>query len=69
MAKYGEDGRRRLLVRPGLTGLWQISGRADLPWEEAMRLDLQYVENWSVALDAMVIWKTLGVVFQGKGGY
>jgi lipopolysaccharide/colanic/teichoic acid biosynthesis glycosyltransferase len=56
-------------VRPGLTGLWQINGRADLPWEEAVRLDLQYTENWSVALDAMVIWKTLAVVLRGTGGY
>jgi lipopolysaccharide/colanic/teichoic acid biosynthesis glycosyltransferase len=69
VARYGDDARRRLLVRPGLTGLWQINGRADLPWEEAVRLDLQYTENWSVALDAMVIWKTLAVVLRGTGGY
>lgn len=67
--QYGDDVRRRLLVRPGLTGLWQISGRSDLPWEEAVRLDLHYVENWSLALDFMIIWRTLAAVAQGRGAY
>ncbi|NUO99499.1 MAG: sugar transferase, partial [Nonomuraea sp.] len=48
VARYGDDVRRRLLVRPGLTGLWQVSGRSDLSWEESVRLDLRYVENWSL---------------------
>ena len=69
MERYGEDARRRLLVKPGMTGLWQVSGRADLGWDESVRLDLYYVENWSVALDALVLWKTLGAVLHGKGAY
>jgi exopolysaccharide biosynthesis polyprenyl glycosylphosphotransferase len=67
--RYAADVRRRLLVKPGLTGLWQISGRSDLDWEEAVRLDLRYVENWSLALDLMIIWKTLFVVVRGAGAY
>ena len=66
---YGEEMRRRLLVKPGMTGLWQINGRSDLAWDEAVRLDLYYVENWSPALDFMVLWKTLPVVLKGQGGY
>ncbi|TWP51075.1 sugar transferase [Lentzea tibetensis] len=68
-AKYGPDVRRRLLVKPGLTGLWQVSGRSDLPWEEAVRLDLRYVEDWSLALDAVILWKTFRAVFGGQGAY
>jgi exopolysaccharide biosynthesis polyprenyl glycosylphosphotransferase len=69
VAKYAYDTRRRLLVKPGLTGLWQVSGRSDLSWEESVRLDLHYVENWSVAMDAMILWKTLGAVLRGRGAY
>ncbi|MGW2706074.1 sugar transferase [Streptomyces sp. NPDC001340] len=68
-AAYDPDIRRRLLVKPGLTGLWQISGRSDLPWEEAVRLDLRYVEDWSLALDTVILWKTLRAVLQGQGAY
>jgi len=68
-ARYGPDVRRRLLVKPGLTGLWQVSGRSDLPWDEAVRLDLRYVEDWSLALDAVILWKTLRAVFKGDGAY
>ncbi|MFD7666026.1 sugar transferase [Streptomyces sp. NPDC059788] len=68
-AAYDPDIRRRLLVKPGLTGLWQISGRSDLPWEEAVRLDLRYVEDWSLALDAVILWKTLRAVLYGQGAY
>jgi lipopolysaccharide/colanic/teichoic acid biosynthesis glycosyltransferase len=57
-ACYGDYVRRRLAVRPGITGLWQVSGRSDLPWEEAVRLDLRYVENWSFALDLQILWST-----------
>jgi exopolysaccharide biosynthesis polyprenyl glycosylphosphotransferase len=67
--QYGSDAGRRLLVKPGLTGLWQISGRSDLPWEEALRLDLRYVEDWSLALDAIILWKTVRAVFSGQGAY
>ncbi len=65
--RYGDDVRRRLLVKPGLTGLWQVSGRADLPWEEAVRLDLYYVDNWSPALDFLILWKTFNAVARGRG--
>jgi exopolysaccharide biosynthesis polyprenyl glycosylphosphotransferase len=65
----GDLRRRRLLVKPGITGLWQVSGRSDLSWEETVRLDLQYVENWSVLLDTTVLWKTLLAVASGRGAY
>jgi lipopolysaccharide/colanic/teichoic acid biosynthesis glycosyltransferase len=57
------------LVKPGLTGLWQISGRSDLDWEESIRLDLRYVEQWSLALDALIVWKTVFAVVKGHGAY
>ncbi|GAA4853182.1 sugar transferase [Actinomycetospora corticicola] len=66
---YADDARRRLLVRPGMTGLWQVSGRSDLSWEESVRLDLRYVENWSPALDATILWKTVGAVLGSRGAY
>ena len=69
VARYGSHMRRRLAVKPGLTGLWQVSGRSDLPWTEALRLDLRYVENWSFALDLQIIWKTWSAVFRGSGAY
>jgi exopolysaccharide biosynthesis polyprenyl glycosylphosphotransferase len=68
VAQYRESARRRLLEKPGLTGLWQISGRADLAWEEAVKLDLRYVENWSIAFDLMILWRTVHVVVSGHGG-
>jgi exopolysaccharide biosynthesis polyprenyl glycosylphosphotransferase len=67
--QYGEDVYRRLVVKPGLTGLWQVSGRSDLPWDEAVRLDLQYVENWSLILDMQILWKTIAAVIRGSGAY
>jgi exopolysaccharide biosynthesis polyprenyl glycosylphosphotransferase len=69
VAHYDSSVSRRLLVKPGLTGLWQISGRSDLPWEEAVRLDLRYVENWSLALDALILWKTGRAVLRSAGAY
>ena len=69
VARYDSEVRRRLLVKPGLTGLWQISGRSDLPWEEAVRLDLRYVENWSLALDLLILWKTGRAVLSRSGAY
>ncbi len=69
VAAYPEDGHRRLVVKPGLTGLWQVSGRADLSWEESLRLDLRYVDNWSLALDALIMWKTGRAVMKGSGAY
>jgi len=68
-AKYGDHMRRRLVVKPGITGLWQVNGRSDLPWDEAVRLDLRYVENWSFALDLQILWKTLSAVIRGNGAY
>jgi exopolysaccharide biosynthesis polyprenyl glycosylphosphotransferase len=67
--RYGADVRRRLLVKPGITGLWQVSGRSDLSWEDSVRLDLYYVENWSLALDLQIIAKTLVAVARGSGAY
>jgi exopolysaccharide biosynthesis polyprenyl glycosylphosphotransferase len=66
---YGNYMRRRLVVKPGITGLWQVSGRSDLPWDEAVRLDVRYVENWSLALDVQILWKTTAAVFNGSGAY
>ncbi|PVZ03953.1 sugar transferase [Actinomycetospora cinnamomea] len=69
VATYTEDALRKLLVRPGMTGLWQVNGRSDLTWEESVRLDLRYVENWSPFLDVSILWKTVGAVFRGRGAY
>jgi exopolysaccharide biosynthesis polyprenyl glycosylphosphotransferase len=69
VAQYGDDVRRRLLVLPGVTGLWQVSGRADLSWEESVRLDLRYVDNWSLASDLLILWKTGRAVLGGGGAY
>ena len=68
-ARYADHVRRRLVVKPGLTGLWQVSGRSDLTWDESVRLDLRYVENWSLALDLQIIWKTFAVLLKGSGAY
>ncbi|WP_432834949.1 exopolysaccharide biosynthesis polyprenyl glycosylphosphotransferase [Dactylosporangium sp. CA-092794] len=69
VAVYPDDARRRLAVRPGMTGLWQVSGRSDLSWDEAVRLDLQYVENWSLSLDLVILLRTLSAVTRGAGAY
>jgi len=66
---YLGDVRRRLLVRPGMTGLWQVSGRSDLSWDEAVRLDLYYVDNWSLTYDLAIMWRTIWVVLKRKGAY
>lgn len=66
---YTGHARRRLLVRPGLTGLWQVSGRSELSWDDAVRLDLYYVENWSIGLDVSILFRTIGVVLGRKGAY
>jgi exopolysaccharide biosynthesis polyprenyl glycosylphosphotransferase len=67
--RYAEHVRRRLVVKPGLTGLWQVNGRSDLSWDESVRLDLRYVENWSFALDLQILWKTISVLLRGSGAY
>ncbi|WP_336032878.1 sugar transferase [Geodermatophilus sp. FMUSA9-8] len=69
VAGYGSSVSRRLLVRPGLTGLWQISGRSDLSWEESVRLDLRHVQNWLLALDALIVAKTFRAVLSRSGAY
>ncbi|HET7475005.1 MAG TPA: sugar transferase [Dermatophilaceae bacterium] len=66
---YEPDAIRRLRVQPGLTGLWQVSGRSDLSWEESLRLDLWYVDNWSLMLDAQILVRTARAVFAGSGAY
>ncbi len=66
---YDCEVLRRLLVKPGVTGLWQVSGRSDLSWNDAVRLDLSYVDNWSMVGDILIIAKTLRAVFQRQGAY
>jgi exopolysaccharide biosynthesis polyprenyl glycosylphosphotransferase len=66
---YDDHARRRLLVRPGITGLWQVSGRSDLSWDDSIRLDLYYVENWSMMADLLIAAKTAKVVFSHTGAY
>ena len=69
VAEYADDVHRRLVVKPGLTGLWQISGRSDLPWDEAVRLDLRYVEHWSLSLDLVILARTVTAVLRSAGAY
>jgi exopolysaccharide biosynthesis polyprenyl glycosylphosphotransferase len=69
VAGYSADEIRRLRVRPGMTGLWQVSGRSDLTWEESLRLDLRYVDNWSMSLDLSILWRTFRAVMHGSGAY
>jgi exopolysaccharide biosynthesis polyprenyl glycosylphosphotransferase len=69
VSRYGDDMRRRLNVRPGLTGLWQVSGRAELSWEDTVRLDLYYVDNWSMVQDLTIMVRTLRAVIAGRGAY
>lgn len=66
---YDDHAKRRLLVRPGITGLWQISGRSDLSWEDSVRLDLFYVENWSMMSDLIIALKTVKAMFGHSGAY
>lgn len=66
---YDDYAKRRLLVRPGITGLWQVSGRSDLSWEDSVRLDLFYVENWSMISDLLIAVKTVKAVFGHSGAY
>ncbi|MCU7726404.1 sugar transferase [Actinoplanes sp. KI2] len=69
VAGYPADMRRRLVVKPGLTGLWQVSGRSDLSWDESIRLDLTYVENWSLAMDLAILARTVSAVVRSSGAY
>jgi lipopolysaccharide/colanic/teichoic acid biosynthesis glycosyltransferase len=65
--RSGEDAGRRLLVKPGLTGLWQVGGRSELTWEESVNRDLRYAENWSLLLDVAILWRTVGAVVRANG--
>lgn len=67
VALYDNAAERRLLVKPGLTGLWQVSGRSNLSWEDALRLDLYYVENWSMIGDIIILFRTVRAVFESDG--
>ncbi|MFM7030070.1 MAG: sugar transferase [Micrococcales bacterium] len=67
VAKYEAKAQRRLLVNPGVTGLWQVSGRNSLSWDDTVRLDLDYVENWSVVGDLLIVLKTFAAVLRGSG--
>ena len=69
VAAYAGDVTRRLAAKPGLTGLWQVSGRSDLSWEESVRLDVHYVDNWSPALDLRILCRTVGAVLSHRGAY
>jgi len=66
---YDDQAHRRLLVKPGITGLWQVTGRSDLTWEESVRLDLYYVENWTLMGDILIVMRTARAVFGGAGAY
>lgn len=67
--RYTQDVQRRLHVRPGMTGLWQVSGRSDLSWDDTVRLDLYYVDNWSIVQDLSIVVKTVHAVFASRGAY
>jgi exopolysaccharide biosynthesis polyprenyl glycosylphosphotransferase len=69
VGSYDDNAKRRLLVRPGITGLWQISGRSDLSWEDSVRLDLFYVENWSMIGDVLISLKTVRAILSHSGAY
>ncbi|WP_438354490.1 sugar transferase [Microbacterium sp. CJ88] len=67
--EYNGTVYRRLYIKPGITGLWQVSGRSDLSWDESVRLDLRYVENWSIMSDLMIMWRTAQVMVRPSGAY
>ena len=69
VAKYEHDINRRLRVRPGMTGLWQVSGRSSLSWDETVRLDLYYVDNWSMVQDLVILSRTVAAVLSSRGAY
>jgi exopolysaccharide biosynthesis polyprenyl glycosylphosphotransferase len=67
--RYEDHVLRRLYIKPGLTGMWQINGRSDLSWQDSVRLDLYYVENWSLTGDLLILWRTLRIVLRPSGAY
>jgi len=66
---YESHVHRRLYIKPGLTGMWQVNGRSDLSWDESVRLDLYYVENWSLTGDLMIVWRTFKTLVHPVGAY
>lgn len=69
VAVYDSMSVHRLHVKPGLTGLWQVSGRSDLTWAQSIKLDLRYVDNWSIGYDIHILWRTVRAVLGGRGAY
>jgi len=69
VASYDDVARRRLVVKPGITGLWQVSGRSDLLWDESLRLDLYYADNWRFIDDLTIAARTVGAVTRARGAY
>jgi lipopolysaccharide/colanic/teichoic acid biosynthesis glycosyltransferase len=69
VALYDIHVHRRFLVKPGMTGLWQVSGRSNLSWDDSVRLDLFYVENWSIIGDLVILWRTFRAVLSSSGAY
>jgi lipopolysaccharide/colanic/teichoic acid biosynthesis glycosyltransferase len=69
VSAYEKHVHRRFLVKPGITGLWQVSGRSNLSWEDTVRLDLYYVENWSITGDIIILWRTAKAVVAKEGAY
>jgi lipopolysaccharide/colanic/teichoic acid biosynthesis glycosyltransferase len=69
VANYERHVHRRFLVKPGITGLWQVSGRSTLSWEDTVRLDLYYVENWSITTDFVLLWRTVREIVRPRGAY
>ncbi|MDD3818391.1 MAG: sugar transferase, partial [Actinomycetota bacterium] len=67
--KYDEWQKKRLNVKQGITGLWQVSGRSDTNFEEMTRLDLYYIQNWSIGMDIKILLKTIPAVLSGRGAY
>jgi lipopolysaccharide/colanic/teichoic acid biosynthesis glycosyltransferase len=69
VSEYDRRELRRLAVTPGLSGLWQVSGRSNLDWADGIRLDLYYVENWSLMQDLVILWRTVKAVLTSDGAY
>jgi lipopolysaccharide/colanic/teichoic acid biosynthesis glycosyltransferase len=69
MTMYRKWGMNLLTVPPGITGLWQVSGRSDISYEERVRLDMHYIRNWTIWLDIQLLWQTIPAVIRGRGAY
>ena len=69
MAKYDQWAHNLLTVKPGITGLWQVSGRSNISYQERVQLDMHYIRNWSIWLDLQLLWQTIPAVIRGTGAY